>query len=500
MALILVFTSLIIVLLYVLLKRNKQYWRKLNIVGPKPHLLFGNYKDVILRHITHFEFHEEVYKAYPKEKVVGLYRFNTPVLLLRDLDIIQHVFIRGFDSFINRGFEFGDNDLNMNLAGSADDTWRMLRTRFSPIFTSGKLKNMVYLMERCGDKMLKELDSQKLSSMDLNVQEIALRYTSGAISACAFGIDMDKPDEKLLKLEKMLFKNYFALELFYICPNLLKKLGFNAVPKFISDYFHDLVKLVKTQRNNKPSGRKDFMDLILEMINLSEIKGGQKNGNKDDEPKVLQITDELIAAQAMIFYAAGYDTTANTLSHMLYELAKHQDIQEKLYEEIKKTLEENNGELSLETLKQMSYMDQVFSETLRMYAIADVQRKVSAKSCRIPGVDINLKRDALMFVSIRGIHYDEEYYPEPYKFDPTRFSQEKVKSRHPCAYLPFGLGPRHCIGMRFAKIQSKVFLVKFLNNYKVEPAAATKKLTFDPMKITLSVAKGVPLKVIRRNK
>ncbi|RVE52023.1 hypothetical protein evm_003301 [Chilo suppressalis] len=492
--------SLIILLLLYCLLGNRQYWKQFNVKGPEPSALFGNYRDVILRRVTSFDFHEKIYNSHPNEKVVGLYRFNTPVLLLRDLDIVQQVFIRDFDSFVNRGIEFGDK-LSTNLGSSCDNTWRLLRTRFSPIFTSGKLKNMLHLVERCGDQLLEHLDATIPSSIECDVVNITKRYAIMSISACVFGIDRDmtKPDEKLEEVNKMIFTQYQALELFYVCPELLKKMHFNALPKKISEYFIRLVdEVINKQRNGVPSNRKDFMDLLLEMKNMTELKGGKKNDG--DEITVLPVTDEVIAAQAMVFHGAGMESSATTLAFALHELAKNQDVQEKLFQEIKQQVfEKNNGELSLETLKQLTYMSQVFDETLRMYPIIDLQRKVSASSVQIPGTDITLKRDDYIFVPIRGIHYDEKYYPDPYKFDPERFSPENVKSRHPCAFLPFGLGPRHCIGARFATVQNRLFLVKFLSHYKVEPPAVMKKFTYNPMKITLAATDGVPLKITRRN-
>ncbi|CAG9789580.1 unnamed protein product [Diatraea saccharalis] len=493
---ILTFLATIVVLIYYYLKKNKTYWKKLGIISPKSHILFGNFKEVILRQTTFFHQIETFYNMYPNEKFIGLYRFNTPVLLIRDLDIVQHICVREFDSYMNRGIEFGDK-LKNNLASSKDDTWRMLRSRFSPLFTSGKLKNMLHLINSCGDKTLEYLETLVSQSKEHDILDITKKYSVGSISACAFGLDLDmkNPDEKLTKMETLAFTNFYTLELIFLCPGLIKKLGISIAPKEISVYFCNLVNFIKKQRDRIMSSRKDFMDLLLEMKNSTELKSECVGSNEE----IVTITDELIAAQAMIFYVAGFDTTANTLSFLLYEVAKHQDIQEKMLKEIKQVLADNDGEISLEILKQLTYMDQVYDETLRMYPIAGLQRRVSVPSCKLLDTSITLKRDAIIYVSVRGIHYNEQYYPDPYKFDPERFSPENKKSRHPCAYIPFGFGPRHCIGMRFAKVQARVFLIKFLSCYKVELAADTKEITYDTMKITLTAKDGIPLKITRRN-
>jgi cytochrome P450 family 6 len=186
------------------------------------------------------------------------------------------------------------------------------------------------------------------------------------------------------------------------------------------------------------------MDLMLELRNAGEIRGSKKR--EDDEDGHLRITDDLLAAQAFIFYAGGYETSASTVSFLLHELALNQEIQERAVNEINEVLARHDHQLTYDALKDMTYVTQIFDEILRMYPVADpVHRKASAPY-KIPGTELTLEKDAEIMVSIRGIHYDEKYYPDPYKFDPDRFTPENVKSRHPCVYLPFGLGPRNCVG------------------------------------------------------
>lgn len=99
-------------------------------------------------------------------------------------------------------------------------------------------------------------------------------------------------------------------------------------------------------------------------------------------------------------------------------------------------------------------------------------------------------------IPIYAIHNDPDIYPNPDSFDPERFSDENKKNRHPMAFLPFGDGPRNCIGLRFGLMQSKVALIKLLTNFKFSPTKRTTvPMTFDSTSLVLSPKDGMWLKV-----
>jgi cytochrome P450 family 6 len=125
-----------------------------------------------------------------------------------------------------------------------------------------------------------------------------------------------------------------------------------------------------------------------------------------------------------------------------------------------------------------------FAETLRKYpAFPAIPRRCN-EDYKIPNTDIVLKKGVDLIISISGLHYDPEYYPNPEVFDPERFSGENKNSRPAFTWIPFGEGPRACIGLRFALLQSKVGLVTLLKNYNIKLNQNTKlplkfeKLTF----------------------
>lgn len=112
-------------------------------------------------------------------------------------------------------------------------------------------------------------------------------------------------------------------------------------------------------------------------------------------------------------------------------------------------------------------------ETLRKHPPVDSLLRIASNDYKIPDSNLVIEKDTLAFIPVFGIHYDSDIYPQPEKFDPERFSDENKKDRHPMAHLPFGEGPRNCIGLRFGLMQTKVGLIQLLLNFKFSPSAKT---------------------------
>lgn len=115
----------------------------------------------------------------------------------------------------------------------------------------------------------------------------------------------------------------------------------------------------------------------------------------------------------------------------------------------------------------------------------------------IPGTDLVIEKGMGVIIPAFGIHYDEQFYPEPNKFDPERFIGDNKKSFIDMPYMPFGDGPRICIGMRLGKMQTKVGLVSMLKkfNFDITVESLKKDLTFNPRSFVLMPAESLDLKV-----
>ncbi|XP_063541884.1 cytochrome P450 6B5-like [Cydia strobilella] len=476
------------------------YWIRKKVRGPKPTFFFGNIMDSVLRKKPVGVVFKEIYDAYPDEKVVGFFRMRSPDLLVRDLDVVKCVLIKDFHIFTDRGKEFSKSGFGANLFHADSATWRVLRKRFSPMFTSGKLRNMMYLLTERGDRFVKYIDRITQKNTEQEIHGLTQKFTQSVIIACVFGLDLDTFDDQqhetlqaLQWIDKKIFSVKYGSELESMYPGILKKIGGWFLDEEVKKFFSKLIKDVIAMRNGQPSNRHDFMDLLLELK--------KEYGHGQSEANTLDMTDEDIAAQAYIFYAAGYESSASTMGFLLYQLALNQDIQEKLYEEIKEALERTalDGEMTYYAIMNLSYMEKVFNETLRMYPIITKLKRRAKTSYKIPETDITIDKGQLIKISVLGIHHDEKYYPNPEVFDPERFSPENVQARHKCAFLPFGEGPKQCIGIRFAQMQSWVGLAKLLHRYRVEPSGNTPhRFTYEPTRVVLYPKDGFPINIVRR--
>ena len=122
--------------------------------------------------------------------------------------------------------------------------------------------------------------------------------------------------------------------------------------------------------------------------------------------------------------------------------------------------------------------------------------RVASNDYQIPDTRLTIRKGTLVIIPSHSIHRDPENYPEPEKFDPERFSDENKKDRHPMAFIPFGDGPRNCIGMRFGLMQTKIALIKLLTNYKFLPSSRTTiPMKYDIQTLVLAPEKGMWLKV-----
>ncbi|KAM0727283.1 putative cytochrome P450 6a13 [Formica fusca] len=181
-----------------------------------------------------------------------------------------------------------------------------------------------------------------------------------------------------------------------------------------------------------------------------------------------EFTDDFFVAQMMVFFIAGYESSTATISNTLYELALNHSIQNRLREEIRNLFTKNNGELTFEDVMTMPYLDAVYKETLRKYPIADTIMRQSSTAYTFKNSEVTIPKDQVVIIPIYGIHFNPKIYPKPEIYDPERFIGEEAPSRQAMHYIPFGHGPRNCIGERLGILQVKMGLINIVQNYKID--------------------------------
>nr|XP_040133681.1 cytochrome P450 3A4-like [Ictidomys tridecemlineatus] len=204
--------------------------------------------------------------------------------------------------------------------------------------------------------------------------------------------------------------------------------------------------------------RIDFLQLMIDSQN-----------SQDKEP-YQGLSDLEIAAQSIIFILAGYDTTSTSLSFIMYLLATHPDVQKKLQQEIDETLP-NKAPVTYDVLFEMKYLDMVVNETLRLYPVVERIVRICKKDVELNGVLI--PKGTIVAIPTYSLHQNSTYWSEPEKFYPERFSKKNKDSINLYLHMPFGNGPRNCIGMRFALMSMKLALIRLLKNFSFHPCKET---------------------------
>lgn len=234
---------------------------------------------------------------------------------------------------------------------------------------------------------------------------------------------------------------------------------------------------------------------------------------------------DILVAQAAIFFTAGYETTSSTMSFALYELANAPEAQECLRQEIRDVLIKNNGEVTYDIILNMRYMHMVVQEVLRLYPpLPFFDRQCDVPSSDSKGYSLSPFSDFMVpdkmpvYIPIYAIQRDEkvrgwsnpsndfylnhycffQYYPNPNKFDPERFSPENKHNIVPYTYMPFGTGGRACIGERFGFMQAKIGLFYFLKNHYVKTSPKTlKPMRLEKRAMILQAEGGIYCDIVR---
>ncbi|XP_015434777.1 PREDICTED: probable cytochrome P450 6a13 [Dufourea novaeangliae] len=460
----------ILLLLYYYLSSIHNFWKDRGIPGPQPTLIFGNLRPVTFGKMSFGETIKQMYNEYKHVPVFGIFEGNTPILVVNDLDMIKDVLIRDFSLFADRGMPMFPKvePLVENLINLEPERWRPLRTKLSPVFTSGKMRDMFHLMVECGQHLEEYLHKIVSNDEPIECGELAAKFTTDVIGSCVFGISMNSlsdEDSKFRTMGRQVFapsvQTFMRDNCRQLFPSLYNLVGYIFQPHYITDFFKSVVVDTMNYREKNNIIRPDFINMLMEL---------KKNPHCLEN---IKLTDSLLSAQALVFFLAGFETSSTTMSHSLYELAMNNDIQDKLRNEIRENFAQHGETLTYERVKQMKYLDWVFRETLRKYPIVPVLMRKVCANYTFKGTNSTIPKGTKIWIPVYGIHLNPEIFSKPEVFDPERFTKDAVSARHPMSYLAFGEGPRNCVGARFAFYQSKVGLISILRKYRVDVCEKT---------------------------
>lgn len=467
---------------------NSDYFAKRNLTFQKQKSLPISFYKTFLGTETGYEFIQKVYYLFPNEKLFGSFFLREPLVIVRDPELIKQLAVKEFDCFEERRPFVNptcDELFGNSLFLMTGQRWRDMRATLSPAFTGSKMRQMCDLISECADRMVQHFVKQSAAGkkIDYEVKELFSRYTNDVIASCAFGIQINSfedPENEFFVAGKKLMNfgggGLIRFIFVLLIPSLAKKLKVQITTASMRNFLSSMVIDTMEMRKERGIFRPDMINILMQVRQgktTQEAAAEQLENSLRDSAGFATVeessigqkesrrhwTDKELISQCFLFFLAGYETTSTTLTFLTYELCVNQDVQQKLYEEIAEMDAILDGKrIDYETLQKMKYLDQVISETLRKWpSLASIDRRCGkTHSCEYDvGKRFQFEKGIAILVPVYGLHHDPKYFPEPDRFNPERFSNENRGNIVPGSYMPFGVGPRNCIGEWFHFIYSQ---------------------------------------------
>uniref|UniRef100_A0AAT9UU42 Cytochrome P450 6AEC1 n=1 Tax=Maconellicoccus hirsutus TaxID=177089 RepID=A0AAT9UU42_MACHI len=418
-----------------------------------------------------FMAYADLYAKFGHSKYVGFFTMQKPSVLIRDPSIIKDVLIKEFSNFHHRGITVNAQvePITNHLFSMRGEEWKTSRVKLSSAFATGKIKILFPRMQKIAERLQVEL-ANVANGQDFDVEALCERFCIDAIGSCIFGIDinsLDHPESEFRFIAKRVASFRYQRAIRSLWPGIPNKL----IELFKITLFEDrfrtfFTKVVEDTMKQRESTlhRSDFFNALLSLKNASKLD-------------TVQQKLDMMAAQYFFFFTTGSRSPATSITCALFELSRHEEIQNKTRLEIRTVLQNNQGQLTYDILSKMTYTDMVIAETLRKYPTMGMLLRRSTQNYHVPSTDSVIPNNTSIVISIVGLHNDKKYYERPDQFYPEHFTEEAKSKRPQYTFIPFGEGPRACIAKHFAKLQVKIGLIYMLLNHKYE-VSPKQKLPF----------------------
>ncbi|XP_060964844.1 cytochrome P450 714C2 [Cannabis sativa] len=486
-------------------RRLRSLMTKQGLTGPPPSFLLGNIMEIKnsksaasrlsaalsagespLQHNCAnilFPFFEKWRKQYGEVFIFSL--GNTQILYVNEADMVREITTctsldlgKPLYQAKERGALLGQGILTSNGA-----VWAHQRKVLAPQLYMDKVKGMVSLITECATCLV---DTWKNmvggSSAEIKIDWYMRRFSGDVISKACFGSNYGKGEEIFQKLRS-------------IQESLSKKMFLTGVPG---------MRYVPTKSNREVWGLEaEVGRLIIEVVKerkkvglfgyekdlLQMVMEGAENSNKQVIGEGEEARERFIVDNCKNIYLAGYETTAVSATWCLMLLAANQDWQHRVRQELLHHLSQTHTHthtpINYHMLRNLKQLTMVINEALRLYPPVTVVSREAFKDMKFG--DINVPKGVNVWIMVLTLHTDPEIWgPDSYKFNPNRFANGITGAcKLPHLYMPFGMGPRVCLGQNLAMVELKLLLAFLLSNFSfaLSPAyrhAPTLRLVVEP--------------------
>ncbi|WP_026672938.1 cytochrome P450 [Alkalihalobacterium bogoriense] len=405
---------------------------------------------------------------------------NRDTFLLTDPKDIDFV-LKNTNKLFTKGY-YRDPILHLvlgnGLVTSEGDFWKKQRRLTQPLFRMDEIKTYTETMSDHAQQMVHAWENGEI---DIHAELMAV--TMRIVAKTLFDYDTNDHDDSNEISESMeTVQNEYNKQMTSVTKMVLgllklshvKTAGDKRLQEAVNRLDQTIYEMIEHRRQTNLDGRHDLLSILMNV---------EENGDR--------MTNEQLRDEMMTFFLAGHETTANTLTWAFYLLGQHPDILEQLRKEVKEKV--GDAPLSMENISELSYMDNVLKEVMRLYpAVWWISRgpmqDVELNGYHIPkGTDLALSQWAM--------HRHPDYFDNPHSFEPDRWEGDFEKSLPNTVYFPFGGGPRICIGNHFALTEAKIILGTIVQQFDVS-LSSKEEVQIEPA-ITLRPKNGVKVKITR---
>lgn len=406
-------------------------------------------------------------------------RYSKVNILTIDPDIIQHILRKNVDNYekpVAHSDALG-RFIGKGLLLATGEEHTRQRALMAPGFRPKKMGRLVDLVDEEIDIYFEELDKRLEKKATVDIAKEMKAMTFRVMSKAIYSDDMSKD------MIEDFSQRFDHLQDFFVklvrLPALIKWYNFNGKTKKYEKIANVnnqvLLDIIAERRKREPED--DLLGMLMSCVY---------------EDTGLGMTDQQLKEETLILFVAGHETASNILSWIFYLLHENPDTITKIKAEAKSILQGRKPTFG--DLMRMEFLTQTIDECLRLYPPSWITDRVALEDDEVQG--FHIPKGSRVIPYIYGLHRSEKLWPDPTHFDPLRFSKEQRKERHNFAHMPFGAGPRQCIGRHFATMEMKMIILKLIDRYDFD-LVKNQKVDILPL-VTLRPKNGIHFNLKRK--
>jgi len=341
--------------------------------------------------------------------------------------------------------------LGNGLVTSSGEVWKRHRRIIQPIFHRSRMAAMADRMAQVGEQRVGAWKDREGGTIDITAEmmQMALEVISQTMFSTSMTQHIEKVSHALRVSIKYAFDSFSNPLFLPLWMPTARNREFRAAMQFLDRLMYGLL----AERRQSGTHHDDLLDLLLQARDEETGEG---------------LTDQELRDEALTIFAAGHETTANALAWTWYLLATHPEAKARFHEEVDRVLQGRTPHA--DDLQHLPYTRAIFEESLRMYPPAPAVHRKAATNTTVGG--LSLPAGAFVLVGTYNLHRHPDFWTTPEQFQPERWLEgERPSSRY--AYMPFGAGPRTCVGLHFASVEGPLLLALIGRRYDLQLAQET---------------------------